>query len=337
MQGEESAQAPQGGWQWGAYTIVPASRRLLHEGQPVELEAKVFDLVLLLVEHRDRALGKQQVIEALWGSRPVSDAALSQLVFKARRAFGDDGRQARVIRTVYGRGLQWVAPLEAVPATPVETTPSAPQDTSPGTRPKAIPARGRSRLAFGLVALLVLVAASLWLIRTVRAPPVAAPPRLAMLPTDNASGDPSLDWVGHGLPGLMASLLGESRDLDVVDALQVARAWSYTPTAGRSRPEHTRFVTRADILVGSRLRRLAEGLYELDLHVDDGHAPPTDLVITGSKPATLGAQAVARIRHALGLEPLPAADARPADAYLAETFARGLDEAMRGRWLQAKP
>lgn len=337
MQGEESAQTPHGGWQWGAYTIVPASRRLLHEGQPVELEAKVFDLVLLLVEHRDRALGKQQVIEALWGSRPVSDAALSQLVFKARRAFGDDGRQGRVIRTVYGRGLQWVAPLEPVAAPmPAKATPPPAQDVA-GTHPKAMPAHGRSRLAFGLAALLVLLAASLWLIRTGKAPPVTSPPRLAMLPTDNASGDPTLDWVGHGLPGLMASLLGENRDLDVVDALQVARAWSYTPTAGRSRPEHTRFVTRADILVGSRLRRLAGGLFELDLRVDDGRTPPTDLVITGSKPATLGAQAVARIRHALRLEPLPATGAYPADAYLAETFARGLDEAMRGRWMQAKP
>src|SRR5690242_17355504 len=147
MQGEDSAQAPQGAWQCGAYTIVPASRRLLHEGRPVELEAKVFDLVLLLVEHRERALAKQAVIEALWGSRPVSDAALSQLVFKARRAFGDDGRQGRVIRTVYGRGLQWVAAIEAVPD--AAAPPPAP-DPAPAPARRA---RRRRTLWCGLGAL----------------------------------------------------------------------------------------------------------------------------------------------------------------------------------------
>ena len=116
MQGEETNRAA---WQCGEYTIVPASRRLLRDGQPVDLEAKVFDLILLLVENRDRAVGRQEVIATLWGHRPITDAALSQLLYKARRAFEDDGDRQAVIRTVYGRGLQWIAPVTAaVPPAP---------------------------------------------------------------------------------------------------------------------------------------------------------------------------------------------------------------------------
>ncbi|UGB37391.1 winged helix-turn-helix domain-containing protein [Frateuria soli] len=324
-------------WQCGEYTIVPACRRLLRNGQPVELEAKVFDLILLLVENRDHAVGKQEVVTALWGHRPITDAALSQLLYKARRALDDNGERQAVIRTVYGRGLQWAAAVTPVAALPDEAgsvTPPGPASTNAATR------RHRWRpFAFAATALAALGLLVFLFVSASRAPPLAAPPRLAMMPTTNATGDPRLDWVSHGLPGLMASLMGEGRDVTVIDALKVARVWDYTPPQGRSRAEHARFVTHADIVVDSRLRKLADRLYELDLHLDAGRlAPPGDIVITGEEPGTLGIQAIARIRRALRLGPPPQVrGVRSGSGYLAETFARGLDEAMRGRWMQAKP
>ena len=328
-------------WQSGEYTIVPAARRLLREGQPVDLEAKVFDLILLLVENRDRAVAKQEVIATLWGHRPITDAALSQLLYKARRALDDDGERQAVIRTVYGRGLQWVAAVAPAPATaassedfPVPDVPAA---------PAAAPITAhRSRwtyFASSIAVLLALGALAFWFVPVSKAPPVPAPPRLAMLPTINATGDPTLDWVSHGLPGLMTSLLGQVRSINVIDALQVAHVWDYTPPAGRDRAQHARFVTHADIVIDSRLRKLADKLYELDLHLDPGKlAAPSDVVVTGEQPGTLGIEAIARIRRALRLDATAQVEgARPTDAYLAETFARGLDEAMRGRWMQAKP
>src|SRR5690349_14710863 len=97
----------------GEYVVMGGGRRLLRGEREIELEGKVFDLILLLIGH-ERALGKQEIVAALWGHRPVTDAALSQLIYKARRAFNDDGERQAVIRTIYGRGLQWVAPVETV-------------------------------------------------------------------------------------------------------------------------------------------------------------------------------------------------------------------------------
>ncbi|WP_424681818.1 winged helix-turn-helix domain-containing protein [Frateuria sp. YIM B11624] len=314
---------------------MPASRRLLRDGQPVDLEAKVFDLIWLLVENRDRAVGKQEVIAALWGHRPITDAALSQLLYKARRALDDDGDRQAVIRTVYGRGLQWVAPV-----TPAAAERPDPEDRASGAAPAPLVRQTRQAyLALGMAIPLVLAALAFWFIPASKAPPVPAPPRLAMLPTTNATGDPALGWVSHGLPGLMTSLLGQAHGIDVIDALQVAHVWDYTPQAGRNHAEHARLVTHADIVIDSRLRKIADKLYELDLHLDPGKsAAPSDIIVTGDQPGTLGIEAVGRIRRALGL--VPAAQpqgTQPADAYLAETFARGLDEAMSGRWAQAKP
>lgn len=88
---------------------LPAARRLLRDGVEVELEAKVFYPILSLVDHHARAPGKQEIIEVLWGRRPITDAAPAQLIYKARRACDDDGERQTVIRTIYGRGLQWSA------------------------------------------------------------------------------------------------------------------------------------------------------------------------------------------------------------------------------------
>jgi DNA-binding winged helix-turn-helix (wHTH) protein len=338
-----------GTYECGVHVISPQTRRLERDGARVDLEAKVFDLILLLVENRHRALDKQEIVTALWGRRPVTDAALSQLVYKARRALDDDGGQQSVIRTVYGHGLQWVAPTVEVPVEPPRETRDAPPasaaaDTrAPSTAPAtANPApRRRQRawwLALGAVALVVLL--STWIIPRSFAPPAPPAPRLAILPIQNATGDAALEWTARGLPGLIASLVGESPDLDVVDPLQVARVWGFTPPDGRSHDEHTRYVLNAGILVSGKLRKLPGNLYELALHVDAGKARSgRDIVLTGGDPGALGIHSVSRIRQALDLERRQKGPSRssPQDAYLAETFARGMDRAMNGDWPAAKP
>lgn len=336
-------------YQSGPHVVSPATRRLLRDGHAVDLEAKVFDLILLLVENRERALGKQEVVAALWGHRPITDAALSQLVYKARRALDDDGERQAVIRTVYGRGLQWVAPVNVIAAEPApdstdtppgQDDPRPPQETA-APAGASRPLRHRPRaLWIGLGIMLLAGALSPWIIPRGLAPPAPPPRRIALLPIANETGTASLDWTSRGLPGLVASLLGGKADLDVIDPLQVARVWGFTPPKGRSHAAHLRYVTGADVLVSGTLRKDAGKLYALTLHVDPGTGEtPFDTRITGNDPTTLGIDAVARIRRALKLDPLASSPflARPRDPYLAETFARGIDLAMHGDWLGAKP
>ena len=337
----------------GAHVVSPATRRLERNGDKVDIEAKVFDLILLLVENRDRALDKQEIVTALWGTRPVTDAALSQLVYKARRAFDDDGGQQAVIRTVYGHGLQWVAPTIEVPVVEAPTEAARQPADAPATSagvdaaavpagllpPRTLPHRRRRQWWLGAAALAVLVLLSAWIIPHVLAPPAPPPPRLAVLPVQNATGDATLDWTTRGLPGLIASLLGETTDLDVVDPLQANRAWNLTPANGRSRLQQARYATHAGILVSGKLEKMADKLYQLTLRVDTGAADgATGLVVSGADPGAIGLAAVPRLRRVLQLEAssTPSLKDRPQDAYLAETFARGLDSAARGDWPGAK-
>jgi pimeloyl-ACP methyl ester carboxylesterase len=96
---------------FGSCEIDPTKRLLVLRGQPVDLEAKAFDLLVFLIEHRDRVVPAAELLEALWPGTAVTPGALSRVVHKARAAVDDDGEDQCVIATVHGRGFRFVAAL----------------------------------------------------------------------------------------------------------------------------------------------------------------------------------------------------------------------------------
>jgi DNA-binding winged helix-turn-helix (wHTH) protein/tetratricopeptide (TPR) repeat protein len=100
---------------FGDYRIDAATRELTRAGSPVALPPRVFDCLAFLIERRERAVGREELIEAMWGARGATDVQLAQLVLQCRRAVGDDGQAQRVIRTVPGFGYRWVAAVDDTP------------------------------------------------------------------------------------------------------------------------------------------------------------------------------------------------------------------------------
>jgi len=91
-------------------------RELWRDGSPVTIQPKVFDLIAYLAGHRDRAVDKSELQEAIWPGVVVTETSLTQAVRKARRALADGAELQNVIRTVHGHGYRFVAPLEVVAA-----------------------------------------------------------------------------------------------------------------------------------------------------------------------------------------------------------------------------
>ncbi len=112
-----------------------ATRELWRDGLCIPVEPQVFDLLLLLIENRERIVSKNELVERIWQGRAISDAALSSCVKAARRALGDDGQRQRMVRTIHRRGFRFVGPvgvLEISNPTPViEATIAAPSLSEP--------------------------------------------------------------------------------------------------------------------------------------------------------------------------------------------------------------
>jgi len=79
---------------------------------PCFMEPKCIDLLKFLVENADRVVSKDDVLEAVWPGRVVTESTVSTLVKQLRRALDDNGKDQRLIRTVHGRGFQFVGVLK---------------------------------------------------------------------------------------------------------------------------------------------------------------------------------------------------------------------------------
>lgn len=110
------------GWEleyrFESYTLDVERRELRCGGELRHVEPQVFDLLHFLIVNRERVVGRDEIFQAVWHGRIVSDAVLGTRLNAVRAAIGDDGTQQRLIRTVYGKGFRFVGALFAVTNSP---------------------------------------------------------------------------------------------------------------------------------------------------------------------------------------------------------------------------
>jgi DNA-binding winged helix-turn-helix (wHTH) protein len=110
---------------FGDYELDEARFELRRGGEAVAVQPKVLDLILYLARHRERVVGKDELLDAVWQGVVVTEASLSQALSLARRALGDRAEEQHAIRTVRSKGFQFIAAER--PALP--PTPPAPSGT----------------------------------------------------------------------------------------------------------------------------------------------------------------------------------------------------------------
>jgi TolB-like protein len=173
-------------YRFGSYTLDTAVYELRCDGAPVAIEPQVFSLLHHLIAHRDEVVSKDDLIDAVWDGRIVSDATLSSRISAARRAIGDTGEAQALIRTAPRRGFRFVGDVAAAEET--DTAAAAIQD--PGDP-------GDSSAAAD--------------------PPPRSPetPTLAVLPFDNLSAEVD-EYFADGLTEDIITNLARFRELQVI-------------------------------------------------------------------------------------------------------------------------
>ena len=104
--------------------ILDSDRRELRRGSElVSLEPQVFDLLLYLIQNRDRVISKDDLIASVWGGRIVSDSTLDSRINATRKAVGDSGDEQRLIRTVARKGVRFVCAVDEATKNETSTSP----------------------------------------------------------------------------------------------------------------------------------------------------------------------------------------------------------------------
>ena len=161
------------------------------------LRPQAFDVLVYLVEQRQKVVSKNELNQKIWKDTAVTDAALSQCIFEVRKALGDDSREPRFIKTVPKLGYRFIGCVEECrsPVSMVvakKATPGAPVDApievvaqaaeigtklvrtaerlAPGSKPGAVwmmlrqPLTAKPALAAGLLAAMIVLCGASWVL-----------------------------------------------------------------------------------------------------------------------------------------------------------------------------
>jgi TolB-like protein len=159
---------------FGEHALDTDRRELRRGAEPIAVEPQVFDLLVFLIENRDRVVTKDDLIAAIWSGRIVSESTLTSRINAARRALSDSGEEQRLIRTIARKGFRFVGALRA---------------GAGGAEPTSEAAEEQPRQAL----------------------PLPDRPAIAVLPFTNMSGDPEQDYFSDGISEDIITALSKLR------------------------------------------------------------------------------------------------------------------------------
>jgi TolB-like protein len=168
------------------HTLDIDRRELRRGSEAVAVEPQVFDLLIYLVENRDRVVSKDDLIASVWGGRIVSDSTLTSRINAARKAIGDSGEDQKLIRTIARKGLRFVAAVQTEPP------PGGP--TADGASPPGDATREPGRPAL----------------------PLPDRPAIAVLPFTNMTGDVQQEYFSDGISEDIITALSKLRSFFVI-------------------------------------------------------------------------------------------------------------------------
>jgi TolB-like protein len=163
-------------------TLDTERRELLRDGTAIPVQPQVFDLLVYLLQNRDRVVSKEDLIGLVWAGRTVSDSTFTSRVNAARTAIGDSGRDQKLIRTISRKGLRFVGTV---------------QEPANSNRPAGRqPEKSLERPPSGL--------------------PLPDRPAIAVLPFNNMSGEREQEYFSDGISEDIITALSKLRWLFVI-------------------------------------------------------------------------------------------------------------------------
>jgi DNA-binding winged helix-turn-helix (wHTH) protein/tetratricopeptide (TPR) repeat protein len=137
------------------------TREVITNGVLQKFERRAFDLLVYLIENRDRVVSRDELLQKVWGTTHLSASALPQAIVKVRRMLGDERDEPQLIKTIHRVGYRFIGHVRTVPG-PIPDEPTAPARVLPEKgRVAFLPVELRDAgpelqwVEFGLVALVI--------------------------------------------------------------------------------------------------------------------------------------------------------------------------------------
>ena len=249
-------------YRFGEFTLDLWRGRLEGETGVIELRPKSFEVLRYLVEHPERLISKEELLDAVWPDVHVTEDSLTRCISEVRTALGDAGQT--MIKNLPRRGYILATPVSETERTAgVQSTlvTEATGDASRGDRREAsLPRLSRIKaVALGILSV-VLMGAAIWFAVPKHRTTTTERASIAVLPFTNLAGDPNQDYLGEGISAEITASLSKFAQLLVVAEGSSSRYTSGTTDSGRiGREIGVRYLVRGSVQRdGGRLRIIAQ-------------------------------------------------------------------------------
>jgi TolB-like protein/DNA-binding winged helix-turn-helix (wHTH) protein len=193
-------------YKFDEFTINTAKREVRRGSEAVKIEPRAYELLAFLIENRDRAIGKDELQDEVWGTI-VSDSAMTRSVMKLRKSLGDTNDS--IIKTVPRFGYRFVAEVES---SQDDALPASSQDSAKAASPQ----KRNPPLTIIIVVAAAIVAVLLATVfREIWIKPPVDPKSIAVLPFDDLSESQDQRWFADGLAEEILNSLARTPDLSV--------------------------------------------------------------------------------------------------------------------------
>jgi eukaryotic-like serine/threonine-protein kinase len=102
-------------YEFGPFRVDADKEILLRAGEPIPLQPKTFQILLVLIRHSQEIVTKEDLMKAVWPDTFVEEANLSRNIFMLRKALAENPPEQRYIITVPGRGYRLAENVRVVP------------------------------------------------------------------------------------------------------------------------------------------------------------------------------------------------------------------------------
>jgi len=178
-------------YEFGPFRLDPDQRVLLRDNQPVPLQPKAFETLLVLVQRSDTVVLKDDLMKSVWPDSFVEESNLSQNIFVLRKALGETNEKGRYILTVPGRGYRFTEKVRLVPHLD-EITVESHTTTRVVIDERSSPARAWRWIGIAVFAVVALLGGA-WNWRSHRAPKFTDKDTIVIADLDNKTGDAVFD------------------------------------------------------------------------------------------------------------------------------------------------
>jgi TolB-like protein/DNA-binding winged helix-turn-helix (wHTH) protein/Tfp pilus assembly protein PilF len=250
-------------YRFGEFTLDLSRGRLEGAHGNIELRPKSFEVLRYFVEHPDRLISKDELLDAVWPDVHVTEDSLTRCISEIRAALAD--AEQKMIKNLPRRGYILARPVsETNRVDGVQPVPVAEQvGRTFGSGALTAWLRPLTRVELAAVGTLValLTALAVWFaIPMSRTMTVTERASIAVLPFVNLGGDPGQDYLGEGISAEIIASLSKFAQLLVVAEGSSSRYTSSTTDSGRiGREIDVRYLVRGSVQrEGGRLRIIAQ-------------------------------------------------------------------------------